>query len=96
MAKFLEVRFSDGYWRIPAHIIADNRAKYYSDDPDTTYDDEYKFTIEDEYELCDWAGGNMNWSDLKAHAVHVKPLAIDYEDEWLHASKDVVEVPDNG
>jgi hypothetical protein len=102
VAKFLKVRFPDGDWHIPANIIAEDRARYYASHDtgeksgpkfDEAFKDEldYALSMDGEFDLCDWAANNMNWEDVKAHAVHVKPLAIDYENEWCNAKKTVVE-----
>jgi hypothetical protein len=97
MAKYIRVRFPDGDWGIPAEVVAKDFAKFYADtDNDTSYEAELAFALSEDGEraLLDWAAGNMNWEDVKAHAVHVRPLAIDYENEWVNTKKSVVEVPD--
>ena len=94
MAKFLRVRFPDGDWDIPAEVVAKDYAKFYAEEDDeTSYEAELAFALgpEGEYALLNWAAGDMNWEDVKAHAVLVKPLAIDYENEWVNAPKEVVE-----
>jgi len=69
--KILRIQYNSGaVWAIPANIIADDRAKYYSKrDPDTTYQEEYDFCIDDEYELWDWFRGNMNWTEIEEYSL---------------------------
>lgn len=74
-------------WEVPAHVIADDRGKYYAKkDKDTTYQEEYDFAILDDYEIIDWARNNMNWSDVKTHArlaVTARP-DFDYAEAWVN------------
>jgi hypothetical protein len=66
MGKFLYITTENKYvYRVPAEVVADNRAKYYAEkDSDTTYQEEYDYTLSDDYELLDWFSGNMNWEDV--------------------------------
>ena len=96
--KYLIVEFSDGEYKIPAHIIADSRAKYYAEydtgetsgaEYDAAYGKEYECTLNDEYELTDRASGNMDWEDVKDHAVLIKKSDPDPDHgfEWVNAEK---------
>lgn len=68
----LEMESGDTY-HVPAHIIADNRAKHIAEiDPDATYKEEYDFTMKDEYLLKDWYFNNMNPEDVAEEAVLVE------------------------
>lgn len=93
--KYLRITMPDGSkYDVPAKIIAENRAKYYADiDPDTTYEEEYEFTMTDSYELKDWAANNMNWDEVKAHAVKVpaEKKEPDYQEGWINGEKEIVE-----
>ena len=64
--KLLTVELENGsVWAIPAHIIADDRAKYYAEkDSDVTYQEEYDYTMDDYYEIIDWGTNNMNLWEL--------------------------------
>lgn len=55
-------------YSIPAEVVAEARAKHYSDDPDSSYQEEYEYTLSSDYELSDWLHGNMNWEDVMAFA----------------------------
>lgn len=93
--KFLRVTMPDGSeWDVPAHVIADDRARYYAEsDPHTTYQEAYDETISDPSDLIEWAEGDMNWSDVVAHAVKVETQAraVDYQDGWVNGDKRVIE-----
>lgn len=75
MIRYLEFTFPDGSrWRVPARLIAEDRAQYYAKtDPDTTYDAECAFTLGDRSELTDWFFNNMDPEDVQAHAEQVQP-----------------------
>ena len=90
----LLVTMPDGsVWQVPAHWVADNRAKHYADeDPETTYETEYAYTLRDHYELKDWARNNMNWSDVATKAVQVQPPpAVNFQEGWVNGLMVVTE-----
>jgi len=98
--KFLRVTFSNGeQWDIPATVIAEDRAKYYSNKEGTMpkekaeiFKEEMSTALSDDYEITDWAANNMNWDDVKEHAVMVEiGKKIDYADEWTNADTEVIE-----
>ena len=92
--KLIYVERPDGsIWSVPAHLVADHRAKHYAEiDADTTYEAEYEFTVNDEYELLDWAENNMNWSDVVSYAVEVEVSlrAVEYQEGWVNGRSLVV------
>lgn len=79
-------------WSVPVMVIARDRAKYYAENDDDFMGDFDKSLNEDTiplfesdtYEIADWAQNNMNWSDIKAHAVKVGDAEIDMQDEWVN------------
>lgn len=83
--KYIYVEFNENeIWKFPASIVADNRAKYYSErDKDTTYEEEYEFTMSDESELIDWMMNNMDWCDVSSQSIFVSRKEIDYDMAWL-------------
>jgi hypothetical protein len=97
----LRVTFSDyTVWVIPAHVIADHRARYYATDESEegnvvgyqkVYDEEYSRTVDDVYEIIDWASNNLKWPDVQEHAVKLRtdPPTVNYEDEWNNATMEV-------
>lgn len=102
--KYVYVKFSNATYRIPAEVIATDRATYFAthdtgdDTPHTDpewqriYAEEIEYTLNDEYELTDWASNNMNWEDVEAHAERVENVIANYSDEWTNAEKEVREV----
>jgi hypothetical protein len=103
--KYLYVKFSDATYRIPAEVIADNRAAYFAthDTSETTphddsewlriYHEEFAYTLNDEYEITDWASNNLNWEDVSASAIRIEDAPKpDYANEWINADKEVREV----
>ena len=80
-------------WAVPAHVIADHRARHYAaSDVDATYDEEYAYGAENGEELACWAGSGMKWTDLEAHARQVSPASgrTGYAAAWSSAEKRVV------
>lgn len=72
MAKFIQITSQQGFvYKVPAEVIAASRAKYYEDDPDSSYQEEYDYTLGSNYELSDWFSNNMNWEDVQEHAILV-------------------------
>lgn len=96
MAKFIRIKMaSDGTtWEIPAEVVANNSTDYYMSkpEPEFTREEEFESSMDD-YELTDWAGNNMNWSDVSAHAVRVPGTSPtpDYESDWGNADMEVIE-----
>lgn len=86
------VEMEDGSkWDVPVQVIADSRDENYQDDEEDTIG-----SIRDgglaEFEIADWAGNNMNWSDVKDYAVRaeVKPKKINWEEGWMNGEKKIV------
>lgn len=47
----------------------------------------------DAYEVEDWAANNMDWSDVRSHAVQVappRPRDGEYQEGWVNGNKRVV------
>jgi hypothetical protein len=78
--KYFIVKTTEGTFRFPASIVAEARAKYYSEvDSDTTYAEEYNYTINDDSELEDWFSNNMDWEDVEKHAQVVAQAGQKFE-----------------
>lgn len=98
--RVLKVSMPDGTtWVIPASLIARKRAEYYAQvdvdagdgEFDELYGKEYDYSFNDASELLDWAGNNMNWSDVKAEARQVRcDKYVDYDKEWMNAEKEIM------
>lgn len=98
-------------WEIPGEIIASARARFYATrvyaagdswgDEDEEYEIHFRAEMDfvlredDGFQLADWAANNMNWDDVRKHAVMVQgPKPLNFEDEWLHCDKKAVDRPD--
>lgn len=98
--KFLVVTMPDNSrWAVPVAIIARNRAQYYAprfggDVSRSLKEDTRPLFDGDDFEVNDWAGNNMNWSDVQSHAVKLaNDEPIDFQDGWVNGEKDVVSLP---
>ena len=97
--KYLIVEMSDKtQWAIPAKLIAIHRAQYYANHDQTggahgEYDDvfakEVEYAMSTDYEITDWAANNMDWEDVRSHAVQLKvlPPEFNYHRDWTSARK---------
>lgn len=100
MLKMLLIEMPDrSTWGVPVEIIARHRATYYADrfggdvERSLTEDTLPLFESSD-FEIRDWAAGNLDWADVKGHAVLVCPaLPPDYEAGWLSGKTRVAEMP---
>ena len=108
--KYLQIIMPNGErWAVPISIIAANRATYYADkdakregltkeERDKLYEEEYNYTIEDELEIYDWAPNNMDWVDVKDHAVELgveKMSERGYQEGWVNGEKTIIDLVDS-
>ena len=95
--KYLVMTMPNGEkWRVPAEMIAKNRAKYYGGkEGSERYKDEYNIILEDDFELMDWASNNMDWDEVKAFAKKVKEadpiLEEDFQECWMNGEREIIE-----
>ncbi len=95
--KWLAVTMPDGSeWAVHVRIIAVSRAKAYTLD----FDDEYERSLADTircfearpYLIQDWAGGDMNWEDVSAHAKQISsPEPVDYQEGWINGDTRLID-----
>jgi hypothetical protein len=81
--KVLKITHEDGsVWRVPAEVVAQERAEYYARNDvrseggeayDTTVEKEIAYALRVDRELRDWAANNMLWEELRPMAVQVEP-----------------------
>nr|DAS54085.1 MAG TPA: hypothetical protein [Caudoviricetes sp.] len=90
MKQYMFIKMPDrSVWRVPVHIIADNRNAYYDsrgEDPQQVRA-ETAALFEDPREIADWAENNMNWDKVRHHAEIVKNGEIDYQAGWCEGKK---------
>lgn len=69
MAKFIYITTKQGYtYKVPADVVAKDRANHYKDESPEAYQEEYDYTMSSDFELTDWFGNNMNWEDVAQYA----------------------------
>lgn len=97
MAKYLEIKFSNGdVFHVLASVIALDRTMYYAG-VDGFEVDSNEWTEEFEqsmgnYELKDWMQNNMNWSDIKDHAVKQETeKTYSHDNFFIHADISIIE-----
>lgn len=91
MKQYLFVTMPDqSVWRVPTQIIAENHTAYliqhrslYRHEAEA----ETKALFAHDYEIADWAANSMDWDDVKAHAVRVRPAECDFDDGWINGEK---------
>lgn len=92
--KYIRVTMPDGSkWDVPAKVVAESYAKYYSDE-DTgycEYDDEYDLIMGDNVGLVDWAENNMDWTEVSDAASQAVAPSVDYEQGWVNGQKEIME-----
>lgn len=106
MTKYILVTMPDNsVWKVPADLVAENRAMYYADQESAdiveevaknqqwseVYTDELESGLEDDRELLDWAAGNMDWIDVEFAATRISDGDVDYQEGWVNGEKEVVE-----
>ena len=69
--KVLEIEDEGFVWHVPLMTVAEKRADFYSDDPDTTREEEIEYVMNDGYEGIDWFRNNMDFADVSEVAVLV-------------------------
>jgi hypothetical protein len=91
MKKYYLVTMSDSsVWIVPVEIIARNRAEVYKDEfggdvERSLKEDTMPLFEADIFEIEDWACNNMNWSDVKDHAVmRTDAEPPSYADDWVN------------
>lgn len=95
--KHLLIDMPDGLtYGIPIEIIARNRAENYKDEFNNDVTESLlqdTLPLFDDYsEIRDWAANNMNWKDVKIHAITLKKKTLDdeFEDAWCNGEWKVV------
>lgn len=78
-------------WSVPVQVIADSRDTHYADEQEDTIGFIRAGGLS-RFEIQDWAGNNMNWSDVKDYATEVpRPfgLKVDFEEGWSNGEKEI-------
>lgn len=92
----LRVKMLDGSrWDVPVAVIAEDRAncnksEFGGDLQRSLDEDTWPCFADDDFEVEDWAENNMNWDDVKAHAVQTERPQVYYQDGWVNGEKEIV------
>lgn len=90
-AKYHTEMEDGSVWAVPVQVIADNRDENYREDDEDTIG-----SIRDgglsHNEIYDWAGNNMNWSEVKEWAVKasVTRTPVDWDEGWANGEHSIV------
>ena len=88
MTKYIYVTMPDNsQYKIPASIIASDRARHYEKHHKDDFDAIFEETIVDDDIILDWGRNNMDWDEVKEHAILVINPDVDYDDGWLNGNK---------
>lgn len=86
-------------WGVPVSVIAENKAQYYAKVDNLSFqeslDETYKVFEDFEDEIGDWAQNNMDWEEVRAHAVLLRAAPdIDYQEGWTNGEHFITETPE--
>ncbi len=100
--QYLRATMPDGSkWDVPVMVIARHRAAEYADEFDNDVErslkeDTLPLFEKNSWEIKHWAAGNMDWDDVKDHAVKAedrRPLTDkDFQHGWVNGEKAIVEL----
>lgn len=93
-----KLRFTLDYgptYEVPVSVIATHRAQHYEDEfggdlNRSLLEDTLPLFAEDEFAIRDWAGNNMEWSDVKAVAHKVAAPKEDPSLAWYTGNMEIV------
>ena len=91
MKRYYAVTMENGdVYGVPAEVIADNYAKYYQENNEEDYQENYETMLywfdTNDYEFADWAKNNMDWDDVKDKAVLLNKyeMTVDFQEGWVN------------
>ncbi len=95
--KHFFITFSNNEtWKVPIDVIAENRADYYACKVDgyeqgsDGWDEEVQAGLNDCKELEDWMSNNMDWENIKAHAIlEISEEEYNYDSGFFNADIDI-------
>jgi hypothetical protein len=98
--QYLTLTLHDGsIYGIPVSVIARHRAESYAEEFNgdverSLEEDTAPLFEESTYAIADWAANNMDWDDVKEHAVQLRgPRPIDFDEVWRRVPKEVQSLP---
>lgn len=100
LEKYLMVQMPDeSKWAVPIRLIAEDRASAYAKHDEISFDeslneDTVPLFESDDYEIHDWAANNMNWNEVKEHAICVETdHETDYQEGWCNGEYTIIDAP---
>lgn len=97
--KVMTIKQDDGStWAVPVEVIARDRAANYAsefggDVERSLAEDTLPLFESDPWEIQDWSGNNMNWSDVQAHAWKLRDAPPpDFQEAWMNGERGYEEV----
>jgi hypothetical protein len=92
LSKKYTIKMPDGsVWAVPISVIAEDHAREHAAEFEGGYEeslqeDTLPLFCADDYKIHDWASNNMDWEDVKEHAVLVEPAmrGVDYQEGWVN------------
>lgn len=89
--KVIRIDTPKGQYDLPLKFVAEDRANEYESVGSREWQEEVEWVVQDNFEGVDWLLNNMNWVDVKDHAVKVNDDAnVTDEDFWT--SSDYFEI----
>lgn len=70
--KYLTITENGYVYAVPAEVIAKDRANWYKDEEDNSFEEEFKYTMENNFEISEWFSNNMNWEDVEQYATLIE------------------------
>lgn len=102
MKKIYAITMSNGdVYGVPASVIADNYAKHYQshgEDYQENYDAMMDWFDKEDYEFADWAKNNMDWDDVKQHAILLEHRQdpFDFQECWINGEYEYKQMDETG
>jgi len=99
MKNTILIKFTNGDWfEVSVKAIAEKRAEYYSEDPDTgvfdpnssEYHSEVQYVVENPLEALDWLQNNMDWEDIEELGEFVNAEPFDHAEGFFDAGFEVL------
>ena len=75
--------------------MARHRTEFYSkgddfNEGDEEWREEFDYVMNDSFEGIDWLANNMDWDDVKPHAIQMPSANTNYEDEFVNSEKSII------
>lgn len=88
MKRVVEFSTPWGTYQLPIEIVLEDRTNYYAgidgfSKESQEYKDEWQWVYDDDFEAIDWLLNNMDWKDVKDHAIKVDTrINVTEKDFW--------------